>query len=124
MPISISYDDIRGALDEPGNEEDYPDSSLTFKRKQAEGIVNDELLPYTDKEARLEVTGALLAAAYVIDDEAGGEIESVQQGNRVMTFNTSEGLSKLEEAIQQDPTGRLIELTKATARIDSPSVRE
>lgn len=121
MAITVSLDDVRSALD--GDSSEYPDADIQFEARQAEGIVNDELAPYSSNTNRLELTGALLAAAYV-EEDGSGPISSVQQASRQISFDTADALSLWRQAKQQDPTGKLEQLEKPTASIDVPRTRD
>lgn len=120
MAISISEDDVRSALD--GTIEEFPDSDLSFEIRQAEALVNDELLPSagSNQTNRLELVGALLAAAYVEDART---VSQLSQGNRSISFNNEESLSLFEQAKQMDPTDRLEALDKPSAGIHVPDAK-
>lgn len=121
MPISISFDDIRAALDSDSDE--YPDSELQFEQRQAEAIVNDELAPHAKPADadRLELAGALLAGAYVEDEQT---VDQMQRGSRSISFSTETSLTLFEQAKQMDPSGRLEVLANPSASIGVPDVRE
>ena len=120
MSITVAEDDIRSALDADSSE--YPDSALAFEKSLAESVVNDDLEPYTetDRTDRLELVGALIAAAYVDDD---GDVTQLQQGGRSVSFDSDSALSHWRKATQLDPTGRLNELEKPVASMGVPDVR-
>lgn len=118
MAITVSYEDIRGALDATSSE--YSDSELQFEKRQAEALVNDTLAPQTSNTAALELTGALLAAAYAADEQT---VESVSQGSRSVSFATEESLSLFEQAKQMDPTGKLADLQKPSASLSVSDTR-
>ncbi|WP_254535231.1 hypothetical protein [Halomarina litorea] len=120
MSITVSESDIRGALRADSSE--YPDSSLAFEKSLAESVVNDDLAPHAapGDADRLELVGALLAAAYV---EGDGDVTQLRQGNRAISFDTDDALSLWRKATQLDPTGQLSKLEKPVARIDVPDGR-
>jgi hypothetical protein len=100
VSISIDKSDVRAALD-GSDSDDY-----TFEIRQAERIVNRELAEYTNDTESLELTGALVAAAYFRDDGDGG-YSSVTQGSAQISWNNDDALSFWDRAVQMDPTGRL-----------------
>ena len=116
MAISITAQDVRDAGDLRGTDEngnlDYPDSELQFEIRLATAIVNDELAPHSTDTERLELTAALLAAAYAADEQ---RISSLQQGSRSLSFESDAAMSLWRQAKQADPTGRL-------TTMDSPNV--
>jgi hypothetical protein len=89
----------------------------------AEAIVNNDLAPYADsgETERLELTGALIAAAYAKD--GGGTLSSVTQGSAQVSFDTDDALSIFQRAKQMDPTGRLAQTEKPNASLSVPDVR-
>ncbi|WP_248908149.1 hypothetical protein [Halocatena marina] len=120
MPITISPDDVRGALN--ADQSDYSDDDLAFEIKVAEEIVNDDLAPHSNDTSRLELVGALIAAAYVHDD-GEGSVSSVQQASRQISFDSENALSYWRRAVQLDPTGKLAQLEQQTATVSVPDAR-
>jgi len=104
MAITISETDVREALGESGNTEDYPDSELNFPISAAEQLVNDELVPHSDDTERLRLVGAELAAAFA---EETGAIESIRQADRTANFDTTDAMTHWRKAAMLDPTNRL-----------------
>lgn len=102
MSITISQSDVNDALGSDGGE------SHPFEIKQAQRIVNRELEPYTSDVESLELTGALMAAAYAQDD-GNGQLSSITQGSAQISYTpeSEDALSYWRRAIQMDPTGRL-----------------
>lgn len=119
MSITIDPSDVReaGRLDE----DDHPDESLVFPTELAQEIVNDELAPHSSATRRLEMTAALLGAAYVVEDT--GPVEQASQESADFAFDTEQALTLFRQAKQADPTGRLGETEKPTASITVPRTR-
>jgi hypothetical protein len=118
MPISVDENDVREVLD--------GDSSTDYdvEIRMAEAIVNQDLAPYADsgETERLELTGALIAAAYA-KDGGGGTLSSVTQGSAQISFDTDDALSMFQRAKQMDPSGRLAQTEKPNASLSVPDVR-
>lgn len=114
MAISITADDVRDAGDL--DSADYPDGELTFEIDLAEAIVNDDLAPHSSNQNRLELTAALMAAAYAVDEQV---VESVKQESATVKFDTEKGLSLWRQAKQADPTGKLETLEQPTASFEA-----
>ena len=114
--ISVSADDVREALNGDASE------SYTFEIRQAEAIVNDELVAYSDNDERLELVGILIAAAYA-EDDGNGNLSSVTQGTAQVSWNNEDALSFWRRAKQMDPTDRLKNLEKGSFKLQSSDVR-
>ena len=117
--VSITADDVRSALDADGTD-DY-----AFEIKQAEQLVNDEVVPYTDaSDERLELVATLLAAAFA-DDDGTGPVRSVESGSGSITYAPEAGraLTFWKRALQMDPSGRLADIDKPVASIVVPDAR-
>lgn len=119
MAISITAADVREAGDL--DLETYPDPDLAFEIRQAEAIVNDELAPYSDNTNRLEITAALLAAAYAAEDS--GTTKSISQASATVSFDTGEALSLWRQAKQADPTGKLAGRDQRKSSVWASNVR-
>ena len=117
MPISVDENDVRDVLDGESS------TDYGIEIQMAEAIVNDELAPYADsgESDRLELTGALIAAAYAKD--GGGTLSSVTQGSAQISFDTDDALSMFQRAKQMDPSGRLAQTEKPSASLSVPDVR-
>jgi hypothetical protein len=117
MPISVDESDVRDILDGESS------TDYGIEVRMAEAIVNNDLAPYADsgETERLELTGALIAAAYAKD--GGGTLSSVTQGSAQVSFDTDDALSIFQRAKQMDPTGRLAQTEKPNASLSVPDVR-
>jgi hypothetical protein len=135
MPIDVTADDIRAALDAvaPANatgeagETVIADEELTFEIRQAEAILADEIEPHADSSVsddRLELVGALLAAAYY-EDDGNGPLLSIRQGSAQVSYTqaSEDTLTYFKRATQMDPTGRLPGIDNPTASLSVPDVR-
>ena len=116
MPINVDENDVRKVLDGEAS------TDYDVEIRMAEAIVNDELAPHSDETDRLELTGALIAAAYATDG-GGGAVSSVTQGSARISFDTDDALSMFRRAKQIDPTGRLAQTEKPSASLSVPDVR-
>jgi hypothetical protein len=112
-----TYDAIRSALGKDQSE--APDDELEFDKELAEGIVTDELDPYSSNTDALEDTAALLAAAYYTGE---GTVGQMSQGSQQVSF-TDGALGYWRKAKMRDPTGRLEKLEKQSASISVPEVK-
>jgi hypothetical protein len=118
MPISVDESDVRDILDGEAS------TDYDIEVRMAEAIVNNDLAPYADsgETDRLELTGALIAAAYA-KDGGGGALSSVTQGSAQISFDTDDALSMFQQAKQMDPSGRLAQTQKPNASLSVPDVR-
>lgn len=102
MTISVQPQDVRDALD--GDQTQYPDEDIAFEIRVAEAIVNDDLAPHSDKTDRLELVGALLAAAFVEEET---NVESISVASKDISFSSERSVSLFEQAKMLDPTNKL-----------------
>lgn len=118
MTIDIQTQDVYAALD--GGEDEHGD--VAFETRLAETIVNDELVPAAGNDLnrdRLKLVGALIAAAYV-EDNGGGDVESISQQSASVSFDTDNALTLWRRAKQADPTDRLGQMDKPAASLGVP----
>lgn len=118
MPITITEDEVRGALKK--DESEVPNSELQFEMGVAVDLVKDELAPYSSNTDALEDTAALLAAAIYQED---GIVTQLSQGNKQLSFDSDGALGLFRKALMRDPTGKLGQLEKRSGTIDVPSVK-
>ena len=104
MTISITYDDVRAVLGKDVSE--VTDADLTPEMSTAEGIVSDELEPYTDKTDALEDVAALVAAAFYHNE---GIVAQLSQGSQQVSYKGG-AMGYWRQALIRDPTGRLQDL--------------
>lgn len=104
----ITFDDIRAVLGDPVSE--VSDADLQFDKSLAEGLVTDELDPYSDNTGALEDVAALLGAAFYQEE---GTVGQLSQGSQQVSF-TEGALSYWRKAKMRDPTGRLKDLESGT----------
>ncbi|MDL5361355.1 hypothetical protein [Halalkalicoccus sp. NIPERK01] len=113
-PITVNSEDVRDILDGDA------DDSYGIEIRLAEAIVNDDLRPAASTNVtadRLELVGALIAAAYAKDD-GDGNLSSITQGSAQISFDNDNALSFWRRAKQLDPTGVLATLEKPTASFE------
>lgn len=118
MTIDIQTQDVYAAVD--GGEDEHGD--VGFETRLAETIVNDELVPAAGNDLnrdRLQLVGALIAAAYV-EDNGGGDVESISQQSASVSFDTDNALTLWRRAKQLDPTDRLGQMDKPAASLGVP----
>lgn len=118
MAITVDPDDVRGALET--TTEETPESEIQFEIKLAEQLVNDDLAPYSTNTDRLELVGAIIAAAYHANE---GPVQRAKEGDGSVAFDTSQAITLWDMAVQMDPTGQLAEAEKREATISVPDAR-
>lgn len=101
---SISYDDIRDVLGTSASE--TPNEDLTPEKSMAEGIVTDELEPYTTNQGALDDVAALVAAAFYRNE---GIVGQLSQGSQQVSYKDG-AMGYWRQALIRDPTGRLKDL--------------
>lgn len=103
--ITVSPSEI---ADETGETE----ADVSFEAHQAEVLVNAELVPSAGTgstvQERLDITGTLMAIAFVADD-GHGPLSSITQESAQISYqpDNEDALTYWRRAIQMDPTGRL-----------------